>query len=89
MKLKTIIYNFTFVLADMLVFNTIMGHIVFLLEKGNSILLYNLLNNESSVNAILDINTKLVSVLVKIEKLHGLFSEDAAETIPFLSDEHK
>ena len=62
------------------------GAYSFPVGKGNSILLYNQIMN-LPVNAILDINTKLVSVLVKIEKLHGLFSEDA-ETIPFLSDEH-
>ena len=62
------------------------GAYSFPVGKGNSILLYNPIMN-LPVNAILDIGTKLVSVHVKIEKLHGLFSEDA-ETIPFLSDEH-
>ena len=39
------------------------------------------------VNALLNHNTKLVSLLIRIEKFHSLFSE-SAESIPFLSDEN-
>ena len=39
------------------------------------------------VNALLNHNTKLISVLIRIEKFHSLFSE-TAESIPFLSDEN-
>ena len=39
------------------------------------------------VNALLNHNTKLVSLLIRIEKFHSLFSE-TAESIPFLSDEN-
>ena len=37
------------------------------------------------VNALLNHNTKLISLLIRIEKFHSLFSE-TAESIPFLSD---
>ena len=62
------------------------GAYAFPLQQGNLILLYNPIMN-LPVNALLNHNTKLVSVLIRIEKFHSLFSE-TAESIPFLSDEN-
>ena len=58
----------------------------FPLKQGNLILLYNPIMN-LPVNALLNHNTKLISLLIRIEKFHSLFSE-TAESIPFLSDEN-
>mgnify|MGYP001161127198 FL=1 len=62
------------------------GSYSFPLRKGNLILLYNPVMN-LPVNALLNNNTKLISLLIRIEKFHSLFSE-TAESIPFLSDEN-
>ena len=62
------------------------GAYAFPLQQGNLILLYNPIMN-LPVNALLNHNTKLVSLLIRIEKFHSLFSE-TAESIPFLSDEN-
>ena len=62
------------------------GAYAFPLQQGNLILLYNPIRN-LPVNALLNHNTKLVSLLIRIEKFHSLFSE-TAESIPFLSDEN-
>ena len=61
------------------------GAYAFPLQQGNLILLYNPIMN-LPVNALLNHNTKLVSLVIRIEKFHSLFSE-TAESIPFLSDE--
>ena len=62
------------------------GAYAFPLQQGNLILLYNPIMN-LPVNALLNHNTKLISVLIRIEKFHSLFSE-TSESIPFLSDEN-
>ena len=62
------------------------GAYAFPLQHGNLILLYNPIMN-LPVNALLNHNTKLISLLIRIEKFHSLFSE-TAESIPFLSDEN-
>ena len=62
------------------------GAYAFPLQQGNLILLYNPIMN-LPVNALLNHNTKLVSLLIRIEKFHSLFSE-TAESIPFLSEEN-
>ena len=62
------------------------GAYAFPLQQGNLILLYNPIMN-LPVNALINHNTKLVSLLIRIEKFHSLFSE-TAESIPFLSDEN-
>ena len=62
------------------------GAYAFPLKKGNSILLYNPIMN-LPVNALLNHDTKLISLLIRIEKFHSLFSE-SAESIPFLSEEN-
>lgn len=62
------------------------GAYAFPLQKGNSILLYNPIMN-LPVNALLNHDTKLISLLIRIEKFHSLFSE-SAESIPFLSEEN-
>ena len=62
------------------------GAYAFPLQQGNLILLYNPIMN-LPVNALLNHNTKLISLLIRIEKFHSLFSE-TAESIPFLSDEN-
>ena len=52
------------------------GAYAFPLQQGNLILLYNPIMN-LPVNALLNHNTKLVSLLIRIEKFHSLFSETA------------
>jgi AraC-like DNA-binding protein len=54
------------------------------LKNEISILLYNPID-PLPVDVRIDPETRLISLLISIEKLHGLFSKDS-ETIPFLSE---
>lgn len=62
------------------------GSYSFPLKEGNLILLYNPVTN-LPVNALLNHNSKVVSLLIRIEKFHSLFSENS-DSIPFLSDDN-
>ena len=80
------IIQFHFCLKGDISFEYNNGAYAFPLQQGNLILLYNPIMN-LPVNALLNHNTKLISLLIRIEKFHSLFSE-TAESIPFLSDEN-
>ena len=62
------------------------GAYSFPLSSGNCILLYNPIMN-LPVNALLNHNSKLVSLHIRIEKFHSLFFENS-DNIPFLSEEN-
>ncbi len=57
------------------------------IEEENSLLLYNP-QRDLPIHLEVDPNSWLVSVLVSIQKFHGLFSQEA-DYITFLSDENK
>ena len=78
--------QFHFCLDGNLSFEYNNGAYSFPLQKDNSILLFNPSTN-LPVNVKMGGKSKLVSLLISIEKFHSLFSE-TSDSIPFLSKEN-
>lgn len=80
------IFNFTFCIKGFSNFQFNNGRYAFPVIGNNSILLYNPVQ-ELPINALLNPNSLVISILISIKKFHGLFSNQA-DQISFLNKDN-